>query len=156
MLGGPTFEVYEANTRVQMTACKGWISAEEDLPLRNVNALPSESTRIQRPGPGSEHRQRGAQSPEQDVDPRIGGMRQGETKLGESHQHTRERCPYTKQQQSCSARSHQVRDDQHREQSCDSMSNGRNRRYRPQKHEPGAGPTFRKCRETPLHKRSRS
>src|SRR5471030_1073585 len=94
------------------------------------------------------------------MNPRIVGMRERETHLGYGHQHTRNRCPESNQQQRRGAGRGQLQDDerrQRRRQDCfHPMLNEWNRRYRSQEYESGYWPTLRKCREKPLHKRSRT
>jgi hypothetical protein len=175
MPGDTSFEVHEANTQVLGTASVLQVQGDRrsladpwrigftrwnGLSPWNLNALPPEEAGIHGPRPRSEHRQCGAQSPEQDVYPRIVGMREREEYLSQRKQHTRDRCPETDQQQRSGARRHQLQkqvcQNRRRQESCNPILNGWNRCCRSQEYEPGSWPTLRKCREKPLHNRSRS
>ncbi len=85
-------------------------------------------------------------------------MRERETHLRDRHQHTRDRRPETNQQQRRGAGRGQLQDERRqrsRQESCDPKLNGWNSYHCSQEYESGSWPTVRKCREKPLHKRSR-
>ena len=124
------------------------------LSLWNLNALPPEQACIHGPGTGSEHRECSTQSSEQDVYPRIVGMREGERQFRHRHQHTRDRCPDTNQQQRRGACRHQVRGkyrQSSRDESRDAMLNGWDYCDRSQEQESRSWPTLRKCGKKALH-----
>jgi hypothetical protein len=133
---------------------------EIGLALRNLNAFPSEETRIHGPRTGSKHRQRGAERPEHDMHPRIARVRERERQLRNRHQYTSDWSPETNQQQRRAAGRDQLQDDERRrrrrQESRDPMLNEWNSYHCSQEDESGSWPTVRKCREKPLHKRSRS
>ena len=139
-VGSTPFGGDEANT-TQKQAIQNdgpfhaWIyKMEMGLPLRNLNAFPPEKVRIHGPRARSEHRQCGAQSPKEDVHPRIGGMRESETQFRNSHQHTRDRRPQTKQQRHCETCRHHFQNalgpKRRGQQSFNPLYNNRNRCYR--------------------------
>jgi hypothetical protein len=162
MPGVPPFEGAEADTRMPGRAVlvEFWIYNAGMSLLRNLNAFAAEQVGVHGPGARPEHCESSAQNPEHDMHPRIVGMREREEDLSQRQHYTRDRCPETGQQQRRCARGDQLQDHvprkRRRQQTCNPILNCGNRCRRSQEQESGSWPTLRKCREKPLHNRSRS
>ena|SRR5271163_3988878 len=63
------------------------------LSISNVYALPSKKAGIDRPGARSEHGQGGTEGSQQDIAPRIMGMREGAPSLNDCQKYSRDGCP---------------------------------------------------------------
>ena|ERR1700690_3096346 len=63
------------------------------LSISNVDALPSEKAGIDRPGARSEHGQGGTDGSQQDIAPRITGMREGAPNLNDCQNYSRDGRP---------------------------------------------------------------
>ena len=63
------------------------------LSISNVYALPSKKAGIDGPGARSEHGQRGTEGSQQDIAPRIMGMREGTPDLNDRQKYSRDGSP---------------------------------------------------------------
>ena len=63
------------------------------LSILNVDALPSKKAGIDRPGARSEHGQGGTEGSQQDIAPRIMGMREGAPNLNDCQKYSRDGRP---------------------------------------------------------------